>query len=509
MQWWSGRLNDDCVEGRRCRVVTELDYPIRSGVPRIAAVWRMQVNWRSGVVCAIVVLVLSGCVGRLAGTWLPTRGVPQGSDPAAGAMCEPVVAPPPGLDGCARTNERLTLSRALWLAHIYNPELAEYSYEIRARDAEMLQAGLKPNPEIGVEVENFGGTGDASGCESAETTIMLSQVIPMGGKIGKRVALKGLDRDMSRWDYEAKRVATMKEVAKRFVGVLVAQEKLKVARDKISLADEVMQVADIRYRAGSASLVDKTRTEAVQAINRIALRKAKHELAAARHELAAMWGSTEPKFSNVVGNLYATTRVPERRLLASWISRNPEVARWATEMSRRWAELRLAKAERMPDVTAGFGVRRINQLPEEAAEAGPVPVPNDTAFVAEVSVPVQVFDRNQGTIRAAQSRIAKGEQQRREAWVRVQTALATSYHQLMAAYVEATSIESEVIPALQSVFDRTRIGYREGQMGYLDLLAAQKSLVEKRERYIEALGMYHNALAELESLIGQPLVAIR
>jgi cobalt-zinc-cadmium efflux system outer membrane protein len=462
-------------------------------------------GWKSGVLGAVLLMTLSGCFGGIMNRCMPSIGFLKRATPPLGTLSSPVVAPPPAVKGRAKPNERLTLTRALWLAHIYNPELAAFSYEIRKRDAEALQAGIKPNPEMSVEVENFGGNGDASGSESAETTIMLGQLIPMGGKIRKRVQVASLNRDLSQWDYEAKRLETMKEVAQRFVRVLVAQEKLKIAREKITLAEEMVDVARRRYQAGDTSIVDETRAQAAKASSRIQFHKAGYDLNTARNELAAMWGSAEPTFKYAAGNLHNMRGVPQWQHLTTLISTNPEVARWACEMSKRWAELRLAEAERIPDVTAGFGVRRINQLPEEVEDAGDRPIPNDTALVAGISFPLPIFDRNQGNILAAKASIGKGGQESRAAATRVQSALARSYNALNSAYAEATAIQHDVIPALQSVYDRITIGYRERQKGYLDLLVAQSSLVEVRERHVEALGNYHNALAELESLVGTPL----
>lgn len=80
----------------------------------------------------------------------------------------------------------LILRQALALTLMYNPELKVFSLETRAAGARELQAGLWPNPEIEIEAENVGGTGELSGFDSAETTIQLSQLIELGNKSQKR-----------------------------------------------------------------------------------------------------------------------------------------------------------------------------------------------------------------------------------------------------------------------------------------------------------------------------------
>jgi cobalt-zinc-cadmium efflux system outer membrane protein len=94
----------------------------------------------------------------------------------------------------------LTLRDALAAALRDSPALAADAAEVRAREAEMLQAGRRPNPELGVELENLAGSGPFSGLDGLETTLALSQAIELGGKRGRRVEAARLDRDVAAWD---------------------------------------------------------------------------------------------------------------------------------------------------------------------------------------------------------------------------------------------------------------------------------------------------------------------
>jgi len=100
----------------------------------------------------------------------------------------------------------LKLGEALSAALERNPELRAFSWEVRARVANALQEGLIPNPEIGLEVENFGGQGEARGFETPETTLQLSQLIELGGKRSKRYQVASLETTLAEWDYETQRL---------------------------------------------------------------------------------------------------------------------------------------------------------------------------------------------------------------------------------------------------------------------------------------------------------------
>ena len=127
------------------------------------------------------------------------------------------------------------------------------------------------------------------------------------------------------------------------------------------------------------------------------------------------------------------------------------------------------------------------------------------AFVAGVAIPIPVFDRNQGGILESRYRMAQAEKERQAAEVQIKTALAGTYQTLSAAYFEATALKSEVLPGAQNAFDAASEGYRQGKFSYLDVLDAQRTFVEAKVQYTEALSTYHKAKTDIERLIGEEL----
>ncbi|MFQ5453667.1 MAG: TolC family protein, partial [Candidatus Zixiibacteriota bacterium] len=144
----------------------------------------------------------------------------------------------------------IALNQAVALALIKNPELEAFSLEIRAREANALQAGLLPNPEIDVEVENAGGSGSFNGFNQTETTIQLSQLIEIGNKRALRARVASLSQELAGWDYETIRVDVLTQVSKAFTDVLGAQQQLKLMQGLVSLAQKVKSTASERVKAG-------------------------------------------------------------------------------------------------------------------------------------------------------------------------------------------------------------------------------------------------------------------
>ena len=75
----------------------------------------------------------------------------------------------------------INLRQVLALALMHNPDLKAFSWAVRAGEAKTLQAGLRPNPELETEIEEFGGSGALSGFRAIETAIQLSTPIELGG----------------------------------------------------------------------------------------------------------------------------------------------------------------------------------------------------------------------------------------------------------------------------------------------------------------------------------------
>ena len=387
----------------------------------------------------------------------------------------------------------LTLRQALELGLAGNPDLAAFSWEVRSGDARIQQAGLRPNPELTVDLENFLGSEPSRKFETLETTLSISQLVELGGKRAARIGLASSEKEVSRWDYEAKRADVATEVAKSFVDVISAQDRLTLAEEMARLAKEVLNSVAARVAAGKISPVEETKASVAWSISGIDLERAKLALEGARKRLAATWGSAaNPMFSKAVGQLDRLTSIPPQEVLADRISRNPDVARWAAEIEQRRAVLAQDRAERIPNVTINAGIRRFREL-------------EDTTFVAGATIPIPIFHRNQGKILESQYRISKAEREREAAGNKVLAALSDAYQALATGYAEATTLKSAVLPGAQSAFEATSEGFRQGKFGYLEVLDAQRTLFEARGRYVEALSSYHKAVADTERLIGGEL----
>ncbi len=389
----------------------------------------------------------------------------------------------------------LALRGALAAALLHNPRLHATAWSPRIEEARRLQAGLAPNPEVGVEFENFAGSGDLSGTDALETTILLSQLIELGGKRDLRVQVAGNAWHVSALDYEARRLDVATETAARFVRVLEIQHRVDFAERAGALAEESRRVIDRRVQIGEVSPIDEIKARLESESARIAADRLKRELDAARRELSAMWDESEPAFGVVLGSLDELVPVPSLLVLADRLEAHPEVLRWVAETERRAAAVKLERAQAVTNINAGLGVRYMNDI-------------DDAVLVGEVSLPIPAFDRNQGGILTARLQAAQAVDEGRASRRALATRLVREHSRLTSAYHEAQSIESTLLPAARDAYKATHRAYEEGKLPYLSVLDAQRTMFETESQRLEALAEYHTALVQVEGLISASLSAI-
>ena len=437
-------------------------------------------------------VLLTSCTASRAEQVGSKSRLPERDIPTARASQEPLV---PEAAPAIEPVGTIALPQALALALARNPALAAFSREIRAREGLVLQARLLPNPELGVTAENFGNS-RLQGLDGPATTVSLSQLILLGGKRAKAIRVTQLDQDLAVWDYEAKRLDILTQVVQAFVEMLQAQEGLALADDLLRLTGQVVEAVSARVRAGKVSPVEETRARVSLASVEVERKRAQRELEAARKRLAATWGSTAPRFETAVGRLDGVRPIHSLEALLDRLEQNPDLARWASEITQRQASIDLERSRAIPDAIVSLGMRQFINT-------------NDSALVAGVSIPLPVLNRNQGNIQAAHQRLTRAMEERRATEVLVTTALNTVYQRLATAHAEVTTLKAEVLPGAKRAFEAVSRGYRLGKFSLLDVLDAQRTLFGAKAQYLQALASYHQAVAEVERLIGEPVEAAR
>lgn len=428
-------------------------------------------------------LFIAGAVLGLLGLAMPpVRAL------AAAAVTEP------DLSAYSSAAELLTLPAALERALQTAPELTASTEETRARAAEISQAASFINPEIAVEVANVAGSGPFSGFAAAETTLQLSQQIELGSKRQLRRGMAEVEHDRAVRDLEMARIDVQARIARNFWLLLGAQEHLKLADEQMALAAATLAIVEEKIAAGRAPSVEKYRFQSALAEARLLREKEMLTLTAARRTLADDLGLETAALGGVVGDLTILPLLPAAAGIDAQLGQSPESVRRKLESEAKRRALALARADRLVDPTIGLGLRNFNDS-------------DDNALIFGLSLPLPLFDRNQGNVQAAGHRLAAAQAEEKRALIQSRTDLNASWQSLAVSTAEAQALREQIIPAVQQTFEAATYGYQSGKFGVLEVQDAQRSLVEVRERYLDVLMTAQLAAVELQQLLGLPPVS--
>ncbi len=369
-----------------------------------------------------------------------------------------------------------------------NPELLAFGYQIEAAQGRVQQAGLAPNPELGVTVEDALGTGDFQGVDSAQTTISLGWVFERGVR-EYRVTAAQANASLFGVEAEILRVDIAAETARRFLTVLANYAQVATASEAVRLAAETVAAVQRRVEVGRTPQADLAKAIAEHAVAKLSQEGIEYELAIARHRLAAQWGQTKPEFTLVRGDPFVLPTVEPFESLRQQVEQNPEMARYLSKQRLGEAELRLAEAQRKPAWQTHVGVRRYD-------------LTDDYALVAGITIPLAVRNRNQGRIAEARALIEQTRADATAARVSIETTLFVLYEALQRSLHRADVLRSEVIPRFESALVQTRAAYDLGRYSYLEWRAAQADLIDARREFIEASIDAHRNVIEIERLTG-------
>ncbi len=286
----------------------------------------------------------------------------------------------------------LTLADAQAIALANNPTIAQAAARVQGAHGAWLQAGLVPNPQIGylaTEVGNEGRAGQQGG--------FISQEFVTGRKLGLSREVAARDIALAEQRLAAQRLRVANDVRIAFYDALLSQRRAEVAAELVKIADGGIRAAEGLRKAKEASTADVLRAQIESQAAGIELARAQYQQQAAWQTLAARMG-LPPGAANcgprpaLVGAAdapacdYCWDAALERLLYES-----PEMAAAAVRVERaRWA-LSRAQAEPIPNVTLEGSVQHDSAT-------------RDVIGGFQASIPIPVFNRNQGNILTAPAR---------------------------------------------------------------------------------------------------------
>lgn len=381
----------------------------------------------------------------------------------------------------------LSLQQAIEQALTRHPELAVAGAEVDALGGASLQARARPNPELVFSQEGIKSP-------SRTTTVQINQPIELGGKRQARMTAADSAAELARADLSARRHAIATAVVTAFFDLLTVQERVRLAEAALELAQSSSLATSQRVKAGKLSPVEETKAKVAEANVRIELTQARSEANAARAHLSSAMG--RPLGDLVLeGQLDELPPIQNHDGFMAQLDQSPALQRAEMEIRRRKALTAVENARRVTDITVSLGVKRDQEQGRTQAVVG-------------LSIPLPLFDRNEGNILEALKREDKALLERASTRMQLESEATQARERLSSARAQAQSLAADVIPGAQSAYDAATKGFELGKFSFLEALDAQRTLLQARSQYLKALAEAHRANAELNRILGTDALSI-
>ena len=376
----------------------------------------------------------------------------------------------------------LSLTKAIELALEGSPEVAAATRQWEATEGQVLQGRARPNPELAYSLED-------ARSRTRMQSWQLNLPVELGGKRAARTKAAEKSREQAQAQLNELKAALRANVATAYFDVLTAQERLVLAKDSVALAKSSTDTVAKRVAAGKVSPVEESKARVAEAGIRVELAQAASEQRNALSRLFALLGKIEAPFTVLEGKAENLPPVPKLADLQSLISSSPAVVLARIEVDRRKALTDLEQSKRVPDITVSAGIQRSNETQRNILLFG-------------VSVPLPVFDRNQGNLLEALKLEDKARDELQGATVRLHSEVAQAQERLSTIAAEVQSLRQDVLPGAKSAYDAATIGFENGKFNFLEVLDAQRTYFTAKSQYLKALGEAHRAAADVDRLLG-------
>ena len=381
----------------------------------------------------------------------------------------------------------LSLAKAIELALEGNPEVAAAKRQWEATEGQVLQGRSRPNPELAYSLED-------TRSKTRTQSWQLNLPVELGGKRAARTKAAEKTREQAQAQLAELQATVRANVAAAYFDVLTAQERLVLARDSAALAKSSTDTVSKRVAAGKVSPVEESKARVAEAGVRVELAQAASEQRNALSRLFALLGRIDAPYTVLEGKAENLPSVPSLADLQPLISSAPGVVLARIEVDRRKALTALEQSKRVPDVTVSVGMQRSNETQRNVLLFG-------------VSVPLPVFDRNQGNLLEALKLEDKARDELQAATVRLHSEVAQARERLSTIIAEVQSLKQDVLPGAKSAYDAATIGFENGKFNFLEVLDAQRTYFTAKSQYLKALGEAHRAAADIDRLLGASMVS--
>ena len=405
--------------------------------------------------------------------------------------------------GAQAPPEPITIEQAVQEALANNANLLAERLNVPLATARLVTARLRPNPVLTLDGDYLDvlGTGfsPANGAGPAEGSARVDFAFEGPGKRAGRVAVAELARSVAELNLQNAMRGVILDVQNAFVDVLLAKETLALAESNQKTLEGVVEANRQRAQPGEQSAADllRARLAAMQFRNDAA--NAASRLHSARHRLELVMGrSAFVHLFDVKGPMRRDQEHVEiQPLRARAQELRPDILSVMRDQARSAADLKLQLAQGKIDYTVGTQFHR---------QQSPTGTGNSLGLF--LSMPLPVFNRNQGEVERARLEYRQLEQRLRAARNSAAADVESTYEQYAIATTMLSNLETDMLEQSRQIRGTAEESYRAGKVSLLEFLDAQRAYTDTMQSYNDARANYARSLYAMEAATGQNVAGV-
>ena len=400
--------------------------------------------------------------------------------PGRGRCDDPAVHPQVVND----SSPPITLAELEKIASQSNPTLQQAVAAVDQVRGNMQQAGLYPNPQAGYLRTDSGQAGQAR-----SSGVFFGQEIVTAKKRQKAQAVFAEDVNRLSWQYQAQAQRVINDVRIRYYDALGAEQSAKVARRLVTIAEDGLATTEKLHKAGQATKADVLQARIQMKSVRLTLREAEIRHRTAWKQLTHVIGTPELVLTSIEGVVDGD--VPQRDFDTAYgelLAGSPQLRAAEVRVSHARAELVNEKAQVVPNVTVQVVAERdhINQF---------------SSVNTFLSMPIPVFNRNQGNIFHAEADTREACQEVERTRLALRDSLADAFQRYDTARTQVETLRDEILPDAKESLDVTIAGYKSGEISILQVMAARQTYFQNSLAYIQAWTEVRKVVTEIDGLL--------
>lgn len=415
--------------------------------------------------------------------------------PLYGSLSLPPGPEPEGLPGA------LSLDDAIDQLILVNPDLQALQFEIPQARADIVTAGLRANPILYADAQliPYGSYSDERPGGPVQYDLNITYPLDISGKRRARIRYANRVLETIEAQYQDAVRLMIDNLYTAFVDVLAAREAVRLAGAAVEGLAQVVELSESLRKQGALTEADVNRVRIQLGSAEVALADAEETRRRAGRTLGALLGlhPAHGERIEVQGSLHDPIPSPPtiEELTELALRARSDLITYRLGIRRADAQVDLELANRFSDIFVLY-------QPYTYQDLSPFDVRSATSWALGVTVPLPVYNRNQGNIERARLNVGqtRAELQALERQVVVETRQAEREYYLSREALRR--IEADLLPRAQQVLDNSALLLESGEVDAVTYLNARRDYNDVIRQYLELLVRHRRSMLDLNTAVG-------